>query len=153
MPEDHFVPQFYLRYFCIPTKPSHVYSYQRNRKPIPKAIKSVARVRDFEWLSREAEGLKHDTISKRLNQIEDNAAPILTRVVNSEALELTPEEWSTVSLFISYLISRGPTGRQESINLFQATNILQAKLRPRTKKLSTPRWQKITAPQTLKNFD
>lgn len=127
MPEDHFVPQFYLRYFAIPTKPSHVYSYQRNRNPIPKAIKSVARVRDFEWLSREAEGLKHDTVSKRLNQIEDDTAPILTRVVNSERFQLTTEEWSTVSLFISYLISRGPTGRQESINLFQATNILQAK--------------------------
>lgn len=128
MPEDHFVPQFYLRHFAIPSKPSHVYSYQRGRKPMPKAIRSVARVRDFERLTREAEGLKHDTISKRLNQIEDDVAPIIARLIARDDLKLSSDEWGTVSLFISYLISRGPTGRQENINLFQATNILQAKI-------------------------
>jgi hypothetical protein len=85
-------------------------------------------VRDFERLTREAEGLKHDTISKRLNQIEDDVAPIIARLVALEDLKFSPDEWGTVSLFISYLISRGPTGRQEHINLFQATNTLQAKI-------------------------
>lgn len=134
MPEDHFVPQFYLRYFAIPSKPSHVYSYRRGSKPIPKAIRSVARVRDFERLSREAEGLQHDTIGKRLNQIEDKTAPILTRVVNSEDWQLSQEEWGRICLFISYVVSRGPTGRQQHINLFQTTNILQAKTLAENKK-------------------
>lgn len=128
MPEDHFVPRFYLRNFAITSQPSHVYSYQRNRKPIPRPIKKVARVRDFERLSREAEGLKHDTISKRLNQIEDDTAPIIARLVADDKLQLSEEEWGLMSLFISYLISRGPTGRQEHINLFQATHILRAKV-------------------------
>ena len=128
VPEDHFVSQFYLRNFAIPSQPSHVYSYQRNCKPIPKAIRSVARVRDFEYLSREGEGLKHDTISQRLNQIEDDTAPIIARLVTDEGFSISPEEWELVSLFIAHLIARGPSGRQEQINLFQATNITQAKV-------------------------
>ena len=47
MPNDHYVPQFYLRNFGIPRKPAYVWSYIRNGSPREKAIKSVASIDDY----------------------------------------------------------------------------------------------------------
>src|SRR5882672_5038734 len=126
MPQDHYVPRFYLRNFQIPTKRGWIISYQRGRKPSPKAIRSVASIPDFERLSREAEGLKHDTISKRLKEIEDNVAPVLARLSEAESLALSTSDWNYICDFVSYLAARGPSGRQGSINLFQAMSISTA---------------------------
>ncbi len=135
MPQDHYVPRLYLRNFQMPSKRGWVISYQRGHKAKPKAIRSVASIANFEKLSREAEGLEHDTISKRLKQIEYNAVPVLARLSVSEALTLTAHEWKDVCHFVSYLIARGPTGRQGSINLFQAMSITSAKVMAENKDL------------------
>src|SRR5437867_5378241 len=133
MPKDHYVPQFYLRNFQIPSQPQWVFWYQRGRKATPKAIESRAQLRDFEKLSVEAGGLKHDSVSKRLKEIENNVAPVIAKLIACEDLQLSAKEWSEICLFVSHLISRGPSGRQETINAFQSADIMRAKVMAKNK--------------------
>ena len=128
MANDHYVPQFYLKNFEISTRPKWVYSYKRNLKPIPKAIKSVACEDNFDLLKSDRKILDEDFISNILKQTEDDAAPVLKNLVTTSDLNLFQEEYKFLAVFVAYLMHRNPNSREKMANLHKAFDIAQLKL-------------------------
>ena len=47
MANDHYVPQFYLRNFQIPTKRRWIFQYRHQHQPEARAIRSVASIENY----------------------------------------------------------------------------------------------------------
>lgn len=133
MANDHYVPRFYLNNFEIQNKRKWIYSYKRNFKAIPKAIKSVACEDDFDLLKSSQNIFDSDFIAQILKQTEDDAAPILKKLITSNDLILSTEEREFLTVFIAYLLHRNPATRKKITNLHKATEIVRLKLKAEDK--------------------
>lgn len=112
MANEHYVPQFYLRGFEIPTKPKWIYSYKRKLKPKAIAIKSVASAEGYYRIDKEDCTIPEETVDKIFSTIEDKAAPLIGRIRTDDFLSLSSEEKGTLSLFIALLAFRTPFARR-----------------------------------------
>jgi hypothetical protein len=70
MAKDHFVPQFYLRNFQIPTKRGMIYEYRRKEAPQRVPIKGVAQEEDYYDLKRDDPKTDKDLVDKLLGRTE-----------------------------------------------------------------------------------
>lgn len=117
MANDHYVPQFYLRHFAISGKPKHIYSYKRNKKPVAKAIKSVASGDGYYTIQRADEIVTPTVIDEIYRTVEDKAAPIIHRLISCSEFELGNEDKNYLSNFVASLAFRTPWARQIAKNL------------------------------------
>ena len=112
MAKDHFVPQFYLRNFQIPTKPGLIYSYRRKLPPRAITIRRVAQAEDYYDLKRPDPTTDKDMVDTLMGMSETKAAPILQRLLTAPKLALSGEEKAHLSSFVGLLGSRTPFIRE-----------------------------------------
>lgn len=124
MANDHYVPQFYLRNFSPAGKPGRIYVYRRNRRPASVGIRSVASEEDFDLLKSDKHGIDKGAIAKVLKKSEDDAAPVIHKLLAPSVLSLTPEERGALATFVSYLLYRNPTSMAKLMNFRRAFDIV-----------------------------
>src|SRR5258707_149679 len=117
MANDHYVPQFYLRGFEMPSRPKWIVSYKRNLKPKTIAIKSVASAEGYYRIEKGDLTIPEDTIDKILSIVEDKAAPLIRRIRTNDSLSFSNEEKGILSMFIALLAFRTPFARTAMKNL------------------------------------
>src|SRR5689334_5453227 len=117
MASDHFIPQFYLRHFEIPTRPKYIYSYKRGLRPKARAIRGLACVEDYYTLKGDDVLVSPTMPDEFFSMSEDAAAPILKNLLNAPRLKLSDSERIILSLFIAHLSLRTPVARARAINV------------------------------------
>lgn len=117
MSNDHYVPQFYLKHFAISGTPSHVYSYKRNRKPVAKAIKSIASGNGYYTIQRSDAIIAPNAVDEVYQTVENKAAPVIQALVSCSEFDLRNKEKNYLSNFIASLAFRTPWARQTAKNL------------------------------------
>jgi hypothetical protein len=128
MANDHYVPRFYLRNFAPSGKPGRIYAYRRNQRPSLVGIKRVASEEDFDLLKSDKHPLDKDLVAKLFKKSEDEAAPIIQKMLAAVSLSLTSEERAALATFISYLMYRNPTSMTKLMNLRRAFDISHLKV-------------------------
>jgi hypothetical protein len=113
MAKDHYVPRFYLRNFQIPGQPGLIYSYARNKKPIPITIRKVAQEEDYYDLKRDDPTVDKEGVDKLLWMTEDKAAPIINKFLSTPPSKLTGEERGHFCWFVGLLAIRTPFMREQ----------------------------------------
>jgi hypothetical protein len=112
MAKDHYVPQFYLRNFQIPTEPGLIYLYRRNVAVRKITIRKAAQAEDYYDLKRDDPTVDKDGVDKLMGMSERNAAPIIQILLTAPSLTLTEDEKSHLSWFVALLGSRTPFIRE-----------------------------------------
>ncbi|HEY0323458.1 MAG TPA: DUF4238 domain-containing protein [Pyrinomonadaceae bacterium] len=72
-------------------------------------------------------GRGSDFVAKLLKKTEDDAAPIIKRLVSASTFSLTQEEYKAVAFFIAYLAQRNPYSRTKIGNLYTEIHKTQLK--------------------------
>ncbi len=108
--KDHYVPQFILREFQIPTKHKWTYVYRRNENIQEKPIKKVAQKLGF-YIAK-TRGAKRNTnfIDKNMyHTLETNMAPVLQELKSVTVdVSLDPEKESLIAEFVAHQYTRTP---------------------------------------------
>jgi hypothetical protein len=104
-----------------------VYRYKRGEKTEPKAIRSVASREDYDVLIHEDDTFKSDTIASMIKAVENNASPLIQRLISEQAPAISKADKGCLCLFIAYLLNRVPASRNYSVNFFKASKIVEAK--------------------------
>lgn len=112
MAKAHFVPQFYLRNFQIPTDLGLIYLYRRNVNVRKITIRKVAQTEDYYDLKRDDPTTTKDDVDKLMGMSERNAAPTIQRLLTAPSLILSGEEQAYLSWFLGLLGSRTPFIRE-----------------------------------------
>jgi hypothetical protein len=123
MANDHYVPQFYLREFCIPNKGGELVLYRRNKPPRRIGVSKVASDKDYYSLKSDTPGVDKRVIDKLFTDIETASAPILKKLLTATKIDLSDAEREQLSLFIGCLASRTPFARQGLRNLDSTMNL------------------------------
>ena len=100
---QHYVPQFYLRYFAFsPKKKSQIYTHDLHNKNrvFKSSIKNVAQESDF------YESSSVRSIERDLARFESQVANVWKKLANGKLGELTREDRAWVALFVSTLMVR-----------------------------------------------
>ena len=116
MARDHYVPQFYLRNFQIPSKPGWVYSYQRKRRPKPIAIRTAAQEEDYYDLKRNDPTVDKDGVDKLLWMSENNSSNAISRLITDTSFTLAGSDRGYLSWFIGLLAARTPFAREAIVS-------------------------------------
>lgn len=120
MAKDHYIPQFYLRNFEIPSCKGWVYSYKRKMQPKPKAIRSIACEEDYYDLKIPHEELPVDNVDNILKLTENSSSPIISKLLTASSFSLTPEEFSDFIWFVAMMAIRTPFFREYMVNFATA---------------------------------
>jgi hypothetical protein len=108
----HYVPQCYLRSFCLANRPGYIYAYQRNGSPFLANIKNVAAIKDFYIFDDPTTGGRQD-LEGLLSIIESHGAPPLQKLIRTGTFDLSVQEHEALSVFIAFLCVRNTFFRQE----------------------------------------
>lgn len=118
----HYVPQGYLRGFCVKDEPSGnfvwVYDKRLGRRPRKKSIKSIAWVPAYYAQEKEDGTEDTDTLEVKLAQTIDNEVPkIIKRIVPqvNQQVAISVEDRNALAFFIGLSLTRVPSFR-EGIN-------------------------------------
>jgi len=117
MPNNHYVPQFYLKHFAISGKPGYVYLYKRYKKPFPRPISRVASGEGYYTIQRADAIITPTAIDEVYQTVEDKAAPIILRLVSCSQFDLPNEDKNYLSNFVASLAFRTPWARETAKNL------------------------------------
>ncbi|HBB86922.1 MAG TPA: hypothetical protein DC047_04850 [Blastocatellia bacterium] len=112
MARDHYVPQFYLRNFQIPTKPGHVYLYKRSVPPKPQSIRQVAQDDNYYDINLDDPEVDKRGVDKLLQMSERSAAPVISKLITGSLVDLSNEDFFHLTWFTSLLGSRTPAVRE-----------------------------------------
>lgn len=123
MPNDHYVPQFYLRAFSIPKKPGELYLYRRTKRPRSAGVRIVASDEDYYTIKSDIPGVDKRVIDKLFQDMERESAPILKKLLTTSKIELTAAEREQLSMFIAHLASRTPLSQEKFRQLDSTTNL------------------------------
>lgn len=104
MPNDHYIPQFYLKNFSIPDS-NQIYVYRRNRDIFKTNIRNIASVNDF-YTFIDKKKKRNRTLEKQFSALEANSAPIIEKIITTEELNLDDKEKNILSNFIAFLFVR-----------------------------------------------
>ena len=122
----HYVPQFYLKNFSIPSKLGGVYAYRRKVKPFETTTTSIAAKNDLYVFTDKFTGKKNDEIEKMFSWLEGLTAPIIEKINNDTPLtKLTNTEHNILSEFIAYLYVRNLSFREKQKNIASTTIKIQ----------------------------
>jgi hypothetical protein len=122
MANDHYVPQFYLRNFAIPSKPKFVYSYRRNTKLSPRPISRVASAPDFYKVRWETNPeLEPESLDRVYSYSESFSASIISKLLSGDENKLSGSDWGHLTWFVALLAGRVPLMREQYKNLLIAT--------------------------------
>lgn len=113
----HYVPQCYLKNFCINGKPGYLYAYQRNASPILTTTKSIGAKKGFYLFENKITGERSEEIEQVFGHLEGLVSPILEKLIGSVKMVLSNEERSIVSEFIANLHIRNLSYRAKQENL------------------------------------
>jgi hypothetical protein len=117
MAKDHFVPQFYLRNFQIPTEPRMIYEYQRKETGKKVAIKLVAQQEDYYDLKRDDPKTDKDLVDRLLGRTEIAAASTLQKLLTAPFFNLAGKEKAYLAWFVAFLAARTPFQRNRFASL------------------------------------
>lgn len=117
MANDHYVPQFYLRNFQITGKKSFIYSYLRGVQPKERPIARVASAKDFDRFISPQNAEFKDSVNDLLNNIENDSAPIINKLLSSTKFNIDKEEIIVLAHFIAFLVNRTLHNRESLINM------------------------------------
>lgn len=104
MPNDHYVPQFYLKNFSIPDS-NQIYVYRRNRDIFKTNIRKIASVNNF-YTFIDKKKKRNRNLEKQFSVLEADSAPIIKRIINTEKFNLNDKEKNILSNFITFLFVR-----------------------------------------------
>ena len=121
---QHYVPQFYLKGFCInhPNTDSFVYVYDKKKakeKP-PKQPKSVSSIcKEIFYYKQTKEG--DDDVEKRLSNIESQIAPIIKHIKDNinKGIALSEKEKFMLAFMVGLSVTRVPSFRFPIRETFQ----------------------------------
>jgi hypothetical protein len=106
--QQHYLPQFYLRFFQAPAKPGYIFFYRREEIAVMANIRKVAR-QSYLYAYEDEDGKRRFEIEEFLGTVESAASPILERFNTSKGpLSITAEERETLSLFVAFQVIRTP---------------------------------------------
>lgn len=117
MAKDHFVPQFYLRNFQIPTKRGMIYEYRRREAPQRVPIKGVAQEEDYYDLKRDDPKTDKDLIDRLLGRTEIASAGTLQKLLTAPFFNLAVKEKAYLAWFVAFLAARTPFQRNRFASL------------------------------------
>ena len=114
----HYVPQCYLRQFCVPNKEGYLYAYQRQEEPFETKTKSVAAKNDLYAFTDKTTGKKNYELEETFSYLEGIVAPILERLSQETAPVLSNKNHNALAEFIGYLHVRNLAHRamQENVH-------------------------------------
>src|SRR5690349_6185317 len=113
---QHYVPQFYLRYFG--DNQGRVWEYEKQSgRCSRRAIEDVAAKRDYYSFEEENGEINHQ-VDVNLQKLESEAADPLKRLVAGSAL--TKQDRFRISTLIALLYLRTPTSRRTAAELMAA---------------------------------
>ena len=119
MAKHHFVPQFYLRNFKIPSSKEGIYAYSRDSAPAWRNITKVAQASNF-YNFVEEDGTENKKLEPAFSVIESGVKPLIEAIVTSESLPAKPEDYYSLVFFVSTLITRNRAYRNKTETLQQA---------------------------------
>ena len=122
MPNDHYVPKFYLKKFEIPSKPGNIFVYDRKGRIFRRGIKSVACSEDYYSLKTKIPSAAPRMIDELYQSSESNAGPLFKKLFIASEFNLLAEEQEELAIFIALLACRNPFFKTLSINLHAAFN-------------------------------
>ena len=128
MANDHYVPQFYLREFCIPNKGGELYLYRQNKRPRRIGVSKVASDENYYSLKSDIPGVDRRVVDNVFTDIETASAPILKKLLTATKIELSEEEREQLCLLIGCLASRTPYAREGFQNLDSTFNLHMLKM-------------------------
>ncbi len=120
LPErHHYIPQFYLRGFSLDNKKLHILD-KKSQKPEDmyryQAIEAIAYEKKL-YTYRTKDG-QTETLEQAFSEVEGKSKNIIQTL--SQRGNISEEERSILSLFISFMYLRTPANKNETLNLQQA---------------------------------
>jgi hypothetical protein len=110
----HYVPQFYLKHFCIKDRPNIIWVYKRGEEPKDINITNVCVRERYYTVTVEATKEKSEQFETMFTKLENAAAPIFRRLVNEEGpLYFSKDELLVLTNFIGFQYLRGPGFREK----------------------------------------
>ena len=99
MAKDHYVPQFYLRTFQIPTEPGLIYLYRRKFRVRKITIRKVAQAENYYDLKRNDPTVDKAGVDNLMGMSERKAAPVVQHLLTASSLTLSDDERTYLSWF------------------------------------------------------
>lgn len=119
MARHHFVPQFYLRNFKIPSSKGGIYAYSRDEAPAWRNIAKVAQASNF-YDFIEKDGSENKRLEPAFSVIESGVKPLIDAIITDESVPTTSEDYYSLVFFVSTLITRNKAYRNKTDTLQQA---------------------------------
>jgi len=122
MPLHHYVPQFYLKYFSIASKPGLVWVYRRdNNQPRETNVNRISAVHGFYQVTLVGSGERSEQIEKMFSKIEGDAKPVFDRLIQEKGrISVSEHDYSILSVYMAFQCLRGPSSRARMHNFEKA---------------------------------
>jgi hypothetical protein len=127
MPNDHYLPRFYLRGFCSEADAEFLWVYQKEREPFRSNIANLACETDYESVTLEDGTKDSEMYGGPLQILDSEAAPIFLKLSNHELLTKTERE--VFAVFIAATIARVPAFRRDIYEKELLTQLIKHGLR------------------------
>lgn len=124
MPKHHYVPQFYLKNFCIPGNET-VFVYPRKRKIFPAHPNKIAAKNDF-YTYIDSHGKANSDMEIFYSKLESEVAPIILRLINGSDFQLSLMERFHMTYFMTTLLTRNELFRESTIELMKKAEVVYA---------------------------
>ncbi|HSX35362.1 MAG TPA: DUF4238 domain-containing protein [Patescibacteria group bacterium] len=113
---QHYVPQFYLRYFALENDANAVWAYQRHIEPFKTNVKNIAGEKGFYRFIDSRTGKESDELEETYSKLEHQAQLIISKLNTPGLLELSREDRGNLAYFVTSLHVRGLSHRQMTAN-------------------------------------
>jgi hypothetical protein len=117
MANDHYVPQFYLRNFEIPTRHRWIFEYRHQQQPQAHAIRSVASIENYYTINTALNDAERNQIDQVFQQLETGASRIIAHFLTSSNAWLGRDDKEVMSMFVSFLAFRTPRARAQVMRM------------------------------------
>ena len=115
----HYVPRFYLRNFSASGRDGFVWVYRRNQPASELSVGALAVKKNFYKYTDTTTGQRSNEIEEFYGKAtENNAAPIIKKILAMDQLTLADDEREIVAHFIAHLITRNPRYRRMQDTFF-----------------------------------
>jgi hypothetical protein len=113
---QHYVPQFYLRYFATDEDPNAIWAYQRRAELFKPHVKNVAGEKAFYRFIDSRTGKESGELEETYSNLEHLAQGIISKLDTPGLLKLSKEDKGNLAYFVTSLHVRGLSHRQKTAN-------------------------------------
>lgn len=118
MPNDHYIPQCYLRNF--EAEPGRIWCYENGRYPSLMGIRKAASEANYYALSKDVHGIDSNVVDNIFKELETHSGPIIRKLIDMKRLELSNDDYCMMAFFIASLFNRTPSFEQNQIRMFES---------------------------------